>query len=47
MGTEWGLGPFTIEKTTQDVTAIHAWPRAGSEGDGYVSPPAAGSGPER
>jgi hypothetical protein len=23
MGTEWGLGPFTIEQTTEDVTAIH------------------------
>ena len=21
MGTEWGLGPFTIEQTTEDVTA--------------------------
>ena len=23
MGTEWGLGSFTIEQTTEDVTAIH------------------------
>jgi site-specific DNA recombinase len=22
MGTEWGLGPFTIEQTTEDVIAI-------------------------
>jgi hypothetical protein len=22
-GTEWGLGPFTIEQTTEEVTAIH------------------------
>jgi len=31
LGTEWGLGPLTIEQTTEDVTAIHRWPRAGSE----------------
>ena len=23
LGTEWGLEPFTIEQTTEDVTAIH------------------------
>lgn len=23
LGTEWGLRPFTIEQTTEDVTAIH------------------------
>jgi hypothetical protein len=23
LGTEWGLGPPTIEQTTEDVTAIH------------------------
>jgi hypothetical protein len=23
MGTKWALGPFTIEQTTEDVTAIH------------------------
>jgi hypothetical protein len=37
MGTEWGLGPFTIEQTTEDVTAIHCLARAGSEGDGYLA----------
>jgi hypothetical protein len=25
LGTEWGLGPFTIKQTTEDVTAIHRW----------------------
>ena len=43
LGTEWGLRPFTIEQTTEDVTGSTAWPRAGSEATA-VSPPAAGSG---
>jgi hypothetical protein len=47
MGTEWGLGPFTIEQTTEDVTAIHLLGREQAPRATATSPPAAGSGTER
>jgi hypothetical protein len=38
VGTEWGLGPFTIEQTTEDVTAIHRFGREQApKGDGYLA----------
>jgi hypothetical protein len=38
MGAHWGLGPFTIEETTERrCRRFTAWPRAGSEGDGDLA----------
>jgi hypothetical protein len=44
MGTEWGLRPFTIEQTTEDVTSIHRLAASRHPRATAVSPPAAGSG---
>jgi hypothetical protein len=44
MGTEWGLGPFTIEQTTEDVTAIHRLAASRLRGRRDTSPPATGPG---
>jgi hypothetical protein len=44
LGTEWGLRPFTIEQTTEDVTGIHRLVREHAPRATAVSPPAAGSG---
>jgi hypothetical protein len=43
MGTEWGLAPFTIEQTTEDVTAIHRLAASRLPRATATSPPAAGS----
>jgi len=45
MGTEWGLGPLTIEQTTEDVTAIHRLTASRPRRATALLPPAAGSGP--
>jgi hypothetical protein len=37
LGTEWGLGPFTIEQTTEDVTSIHRLAASRYPGDGYLA----------
>ena len=37
LGTEWGLGPFTIEQTTEDVTAIHRLAASGLRGRGCLA----------
>jgi hypothetical protein len=47
MGTEWGLGPFTIEQTTEDVTAIHRLTASGLRGRTAISPAATGPATER
>jgi hypothetical protein len=47
LGTEWGLRPFTIEQTTEDVTAIHRLAASRPPRATGVSPPAAGSDTER
>jgi hypothetical protein len=43
MGTEWGLGPFTIEQTTEDVTAIHRLAASRPPRATALSRPAAGA----
>lgn len=47
MVTEWGLGLFTIEQTTEDEAAIHRLAASRLRRATATSPPTAGSGPER
>jgi hypothetical protein len=44
MGTEWGLGPFTIEQTTEDVTSMYRLAASRHPRATATSPPAAGLG---
>jgi hypothetical protein len=47
MGTERGLGPFTIEQTTEDVMSIHRLAASRHPRASATSPTAAGSVTER
>ena len=47
LGTEWGLGPLTIEQTTEDMTAIHRLAASRLRRATATSPPAAGPGTGR
>ena len=45
LGTQWGPGPFTIEQTTEDVTADPPLGREQAPRATATSPPAAGRQP--